>query len=238
MSDFSNKVVMITGAAGNLGAAAARSFQARGASLILVDRSAGKLPGLFPELADSPAHFLATSVDLNDAGAVARAVAQSFEKLGRIDVLINAAGGYRAGTPLHETPDEDWDFLLNLNARSVFTACRAVIPYFLGQGRGNIVNIASRAALAGEANAAAYSVSKTAVVRLTESMAAELKDRAINVNCLLPGVIDTPSNRQAAPGADYSRWVAVDDLVNVISFLASEDARAVNGAAIAAFGRG
>jgi NAD(P)-dependent dehydrogenase (short-subunit alcohol dehydrogenase family) len=232
MFDFSNRVVVITGAAGNLGVAVARAFQSAGAKLALVDRGADRLPKMFPELADSPQHFLATSVDLNDAAAVGRMADEAVERLGRIDVLVNTAGGYKAGTPLYETPLEDWEFLMNLNARSAFVACRAVIPHMLRQGSGKIVSVASRAALGGDAGAAAYSASKSAVVRLTESMAAELKDAGINVNCILPGIIDTPQNRQAMPGADYKRWVEPGALAEVILFLASDSARAVNGAAL------
>lgn len=238
MFDFTNRVVIITGAAGNLGVVTARAFQAAGASLVLVDRAPDRLPKLFPELADSPEHFLATSVDLGDVAAVEAMAQEAVQRLGKIDVLVNTAGGYRAGTPLHETPLEDWDFLLNLNAKSVLIACRAVIPQMLQQNAGKIINIASRAALMGEANAAAYSVSKTAVVRLTESMAAELKDHNINVNCIMPGMIDTPPNRQAMPDADYSRWVAPDALTNVILFLASDAACAMHGAALPVYGKG
>jgi NAD(P)-dependent dehydrogenase (short-subunit alcohol dehydrogenase family) len=238
MFDFSNCVVVITGAAGNLGVVTARAFHTAGASLVLVDRSPDRLPKLFPELADSAQHFLATSVDLGDVAAVERMAEEAVKRLGKIDVLVNTAGGYRAGTPLHETPLEDWDFLLNLNARSVLIACRAVIPPMLTQGTGKIINISSRAALIGEANAAAYSVSKTAVVRLTESMSAELKDKNINVNCILPGMIDTPPNRQAMPEADYSQWVAPEALTDVIQFLASNAARAIHGAALPVFGKG
>jgi NAD(P)-dependent dehydrogenase (short-subunit alcohol dehydrogenase family) len=237
MFDFSNRVAIITGAAGNLGVAVARAFQAAGASLALVDRGADRLPKLFPELADSPRHFLATSVDLNDAAAVERTAGETVKRLGRIDVLVNTAGGYKAGTPLHETPLEDWDFLMNLNARSAFVACRAVVPPMVRQGSGKIISVASRAALNGDANAAAYSASKSAVVRLTESLSAELKDSGINVNCVLPGMIDTPQNRQAMPEADYTRWVEPEALAEVILFLASDGARAIHGAALPVYGR-
>ena len=236
MFDFTNRVVIITGAAGNLGVATARAFQAAGATLVLVDRSPDRLPKMFPELAET--HFLAGGVDLNDMAAVENMAQETVRRFGQIDALVNTAGGYRAGTPLHETPLADWDFLLNLNARSVLIACRSVIPQMVQQGAGKIINIASRAALQGEANAAAYSVSKTAVVRLTESMAAELKAHDINVNCILPGMIDTPPNRQAMPDADFSQWVAPEALVEVILFLASDAARAIHGAALPVFGKG
>lgn len=235
--DFSDQVVAITGAAGNLGVATARAFQAANARLVLLDRSAERLAQLFPELAASPRHYLAAGVDVNEADAVAQVVAETLHRFGRVEALINTAGGYRAGTPLHETPLDDWDFLLNLNGRSVFNVCRAFIPPMLKQGAGKIVNIASRGGLAGEANAAIYSASKSVVIRLTESLAAELKAQGINVNCLLPGLIDTPPNRAAMPKADFSKWVTPEALANVILFLCSEAAAAIHGAALPVYGR-
>jgi NAD(P)-dependent dehydrogenase (short-subunit alcohol dehydrogenase family) len=236
--DFSDQVVAITGAAGNLGIATARAFQTANARLVLLDRAAERLPQLFPELAASSNHYLATGVDVNDADAVARVVTQTLARFGRVDALINTAGGYRAGTPLHETPLGDWDFLLNLNARSVFNVCRAFIPPMLKQDAGKIVNIASRGGLAGEANAAIYSASKSVVIRLTESLAAELKGHGINVNCILPGLIDTPPNRAAMPKADFSKWVTPETLAAVILFLCSQAAAAIHGAALPVYGRG
>jgi NAD(P)-dependent dehydrogenase (short-subunit alcohol dehydrogenase family) len=238
MFDFSNRVVIVTGAAGNLGGAVARAFQAAGAKLVLVDRAADRLPRLFPDLVDSPNHFLATSVDLTNADAVETMVDETVKRFGRVDVLVNTAGGFRGGMAVHETPLETWDFMLNLNARTLFIASRAVIPHMLQQGSGRIVNVAARAALKGGAKMAAYSLSKSAVVRLTESMAAELKKEGINVNCVLPGTIDTPQNRQAMPNADHNRWVKPEAIADVILFLASDAARMVQGAAIPVYGKG
>lgn len=237
MYDLSNQVVIITGATGNLGHTITRTFQTAGAKLVLMDRSADHLQQEFLDLVDSPNYYLMSCTDLTHPDEVEAAVKGTFERFGRIDVLINAAGGFRAGTPLHETSLETWDFLLNLNARSVFIASRFVIPYMLKQSRGKIVNVAARAALSGGANMSAYSVSKSAVVRLTESMAAELRHSGINVNCILPGTIDTPQNRQAMPDADFDRWVKSEELAEVILFLASEAARAVHGAAVPVYGR-
>ena len=110
--------------------------------------------------------------------------------------------------------------------------CKAAIPAMLENGGGRIINVAARAALAGGANAAAYSASKSAIVRLTESLAAELQASDINVNCVLPGTIDTPKNREAMPNADFSRWVTLDAIADVISFLASDESRGISGAAI------
>ena len=228
---------MVTGAAGSLGQRVAEAFEHAGARLVLVDRAPDRLQRLFPKLANSPNHFLAQSVDITNASAVANMARQTLERLGRIDILVNTAGGYQAGMPLHETPLEVWDSLFNLNAKSVFLVSRACIPTMLEHGSGKIINIASRAALAGAAGASVYSASKAVVVRLTESMAAELKNSGINVNCVLPGIIDTPANRQAMPDADHSGWVTTTFIANVILFLASDHARAISGAALPVFGR-
>ena len=237
MFDFADRVVVITGAAGNLGTAVAHGFHAAGARLTLVDHAADRLPQLFPELAGSSDHLLAGSVDVTDAASVEQMVAATVNRFGRIDVLVNTTGGYRAGTPVHETSLEAWDYMLNLNARSVFVCCRAVVPHMLKQGSGKIVNVAARAGLAGAAKAAAYSVAKSAVIRLTESLDAELKGNGINVNCVLPGTIDTPQNRQAMPNADAGRWVKPEALADVILFLASDAAGDLHGAAVPVYGR-
>jgi NAD(P)-dependent dehydrogenase (short-subunit alcohol dehydrogenase family) len=234
--DFAERVVVVTGAAGNLGSVTARAFGDAGARLVLVDRSPDRLAGLFPDLADSADHLLASPVDLTDAESVGAMVDDALARFGRIDVLANTAGGYRAGTPVHETPLSMWDFMLNLNARTVLVASSAIIPAMLQQRQGKIVSVAARAALKGGAKAGAYSASKSAVVRLTESMAAELRGSGITVNCILPGTIDTPQNRQAMPRADHSRWVPPDALADVILFLASYAARAMTGAAVPVYG--
>ncbi|HHN93982.1 MAG TPA: SDR family NAD(P)-dependent oxidoreductase [Anaerolineae bacterium] len=237
MFDFTDRIVMIAGPSGNLGQAVVRAFEAAGARLVLLDRAPDRLPGLFPDLAATTAHLLLGAVDATDVAAVEAAVQQAVERMGRVDVLVNTVGGYRAGTPVHETPVETWDFMLNLNARPAFVLSRAVVPVMLTQGGGKIVHVAARAALKGGAKAAAYSASKSAVVRLVESLAAELRRKNINVNCVLPGVIDTPQNRQAMPQADYSRWVPPEAIADVILFLASDAAWPVNGAAVPVYGQ-
>ncbi len=234
MADFTDRVVLVTGAGGNLGGATARAFAQAGAKLALVERHA---EGLRETFAGIPAdRLLITSADLTDADSVAQMVASVLRQYGQIDVVANTVGGYRAGTPVHETPLDTWDFMLTLNARSAFILGRAVVPHMLERGTGKIINVAARAALAGTAKQAAYTASKSAVVRLTESMAAELKHQGINVNCVLPGTIDTPQNRDAMPNANHSRWVTPEAIANVIRFLASDEASAINGAAIPVYG--
>jgi NAD(P)-dependent dehydrogenase (short-subunit alcohol dehydrogenase family) len=136
------------------------------------------------------------------------------------------------GQPVHETPEETWELMLGLNAKSVINCARAVVPGMLAAGYGKIINVAALAGLSGKANMGPYSASKSAVIRLTESMSAELRDKGINVNCILPSIIDTPQNRADMPKADPRRWVAPEALAEVVLFLASDAARAIHGAAI------
>jgi NAD(P)-dependent dehydrogenase (short-subunit alcohol dehydrogenase family) len=222
--EFTDRCVMITGAAGNLGRAVAGAFGALGARLVLLDRQRGGLKD------DQKTLFIQT--DLLDPASVRAAVDKAIARFGRIDVLCNLAGGFRMGPAVHETPDADWNFLLDLNARSVLQMARAVVPVMLEAGGGRIVNVGAYAAQKGVAQMGAYVASKSAVIRLTETMAAELREKNINVNCVLPTIIDTPENRASMPDADPKRWVAPQDLAQAIVFLASDRARAIHGAAL------
>lgn len=233
--DHSNQTVLVTGAGGNLGRALAQLFAQRGARLVLLERDGAHLRRVY---GDDNERQLLLQADLLVQDQVDAAVSAAQERFGGIDVLCNIAGGFRMGPPVHETPDADWDFLFGLNTKSVVHAVRAVVPGMIASGGGRIVSVAANSALNGVAGMAAYCASKDAVIRITEAMAAELKDKGINVNCVLPSVIDTPENRAAMPDADPGRWVSPDALAEVIAFLASDGARAVNGAAIPVVGRG
>ena len=222
---FSGKTCLITGAAGNLGRAVAQAFASEGAALILMDLHAEQLRSVYGGEAEGRRFAPA---DLTDAQSVARALPAG----ARIDVLCNIAGGFRMGQPVHETTDDTWELMLGLNAKSVINCARTVVPGMIAAGRGKIINIGAIAGLSGKANMAAYIASKSAVIRLTESMAAELRDKGINVNCVLPSTIDTPQNRKDMPKADPKRWVAPEALADVILFLASDAARAIHGASI------
>jgi NAD(P)-dependent dehydrogenase (short-subunit alcohol dehydrogenase family) len=237
MSSFKDKVVIITGAVGNLGHAVAKRVQAQGSKTILVDRSSDRLQKTYGELKGSAQHWLAGGIDMTDPKAVNAMAAEAHQRFGRLDGLVNTVGGFRGGKPVHEADLSEWDFLYDINVRTTLNACRAVIPYMLQAQSGRIINIASRNAFQGSANYAAYSAAKTAVLRLTESLAGELKARGINVNCIAPGTIDTPQNREAMPKADFSTWVPPEDLASVIAFLLSDDARSVTGAAVPVYGR-
>jgi len=236
MYDFNNQVVVVTGATGNLGSAVVHAFHSAGAKLALVDRAQGRLTIKFPELNPSANDYFAEAIDLLNPEAVNKMANAIIQRFGKIDVLVNTVGGFRAGTPVHDTSLATWDFLMNLNLRTALVICQAIVPFMIRDGSGKIINISARSALSGGANVGAYSVSKTAVLRLTESMSAELKKNNINVNCILPGTIDTPQNREAMPAADFSHWVAPNKIAETILFLASPAAKGVHGAAIPVYG--
>ena len=218
------RTVLLTGAAGNLGRAVAAAFAATAANLALLDLKRGSLP-------DSERQ-LVVETDLLDAQSVQAAVAKTVQHYGGIDVLCNIAGGFRMGAPVHELSEHDWNFMMDVNARTVLNMTRAVVPVMLKAGAGKIINIGAFAAQKGAAQMGAYIAAKSAVIRLTETMAAELREKNINVNCVLPTIIDTPENRAAMPKADPKRWVAPQALAEVILFLASDAARAIHGAAL------
>jgi NAD(P)-dependent dehydrogenase (short-subunit alcohol dehydrogenase family) len=236
--DFTNQVVLITGASGNLGKAVASAFHAANARMVLVDHATRGLDKIFPDLTNSSDVYYMAPFDITQTESAQSVVRNAVARFGRIDILVNTTGGHKAGAPLHETDLRTLDYLMNLNARSAFVISQAVVPVMLANGSGKIILVSGRAGISGSANSSAYSAAKAAVLRFTESMAAELKDKNININCVLPGTIDTPQNRLADPAADTSRWVAADAIADAILFLASPEARAVNGAAIPVYGKG
>ena len=231
---FENHVVVVTGAAGALGSTTAELFFRAGANLALVDISFAKLTHPRWKNAKNVGLF---ETDLTDLNSVKSSVANIVDRFKQIDCLANVAGGFKMGTMVHETSVADWEFMLNLNAKSVFLMCRSVIPHMLEKKKGKIVNVAARAATEGKAKMAPYCVSKAAVITLTQSLAAEHKMNNINVNCILPGTIDTPTNRADMPDANFSNWVPTTDLANEILHLCSEQAKGVTGAAVPVYGK-
>jgi NAD(P)-dependent dehydrogenase (short-subunit alcohol dehydrogenase family) len=232
MIDLANRVVLITGAAGNLGAAVAMTLSELGARCVLVGRAEESLRLALPDLADEAQHRLVAGIDLASEESAQAMAARALEHFERIDALVNTVGGFRGGTTVLEDEADDWTTLFSLNVLTARNAARAVLPTMLRQRRGAIVNVASPAALAAPATLAAYSASKAALVRLTEALAAETRAYGLNVNCVLPTTLDTPTNRAAMPGADPAGWVKPQAVAAVIAFLVSDSARAISGAAI------
>lgn len=232
-----SRVVLVTGATGGLGPAVVRAFVALGDRVSFTDRSLKKAQTFMQEEQYTDEQVFPFEADVTRASDVERWVERVHQRWGRCDVLVALVGGFKAGTPVHEMEEQDWDQMMNLNARSVFLTTRAVVPHMLEQGSGKIITVGAKAGLSAGKGASAYSASKAAVLRLTEALSLELKDHHINVNAVIPSTIDTPSNRSSMPNADHSKWVSPEDLAQVVVFLASEQARAIHGAHIPVYGR-
>jgi NAD(P)-dependent dehydrogenase (short-subunit alcohol dehydrogenase family) len=227
MNISSQRVVMVTGAAGNLGRETAKTFARGGDRLVLVDLHGHALESAFgPDREDR----LLAPTDLLDRQQVERAVKAALDRFGRLDVLCHLAGGFRMGEAVHETSDETWNILSDLNVRTFLNVARAAVPALTAGGK--VVAVGAGAAQKGAAQMGAYCATKAGLVRLVEAMSAELREQGINVNCVLPSIIDTPENRRAMPDADASRWVAPAALADAIAFLASDAARAIHGVAL------
>jgi NAD(P)-dependent dehydrogenase (short-subunit alcohol dehydrogenase family) len=226
------KRVVISGAAGVLGGAVAEAFVAAGAHVGLIDRSADA-KGLDKRL--GAPHFFLGDIDLTVLAQAECAMEAVASRLGGVDVVVNVAGGFRWETVADGKLDT-WDFLYSLNLRTAVCASKAALPY-LASGRGCIINIGAAAVAKAGVGMGAYTASKAGVIKLTEALSEELKDKGINVNAVLPSIIDTPANRADMPQADFARWVTPAALADVIVFLASDGARAITGASIPVSGR-
>lgn len=227
-------VAVITGAAGSLGRALATCFAEAGYRLALLDLQLDALRSAYPSADANQQLLLATN--LLDAASVQQSIDATLARHGRIDALCNIAGGFSMGPAVHETSADAWNKMQDINVGTLLNTVRATVPAMLTAGGGSIVNVGAGAGQKGLGQMGAYSAAKSAVIRITEAMAGELRERGINVNCVLPSVIDTAPNRAAMPDADPKKWVAPQDLASVIRFLCSSEARAIHGAAIPVVG--
>jgi len=221
------KVIAITGAFGALGRVVAQVAARRGAQVAALDFGPQPPAGL-PESLGADALCLG-GVDLSKPEAAEAAVASVVARFGRLDALVNIAGGF-VWEKIEDGSPASWDRMFALNLKTTLHASRAALPHLLASGAGRIVNVGAAAALNAGAGMGPYGASKSAVHRLTESLAAEYKNRGVTVNAVLPSILDTPANRATMPNEDASRWVRPEDLAAVILFLASDEARAVTGA--------
>jgi NAD(P)-dependent dehydrogenase (short-subunit alcohol dehydrogenase family) len=216
------KVVLITGASGGLGSAVTNEFLANGDRVVGVSRNIRD--NEFPN-----DNFVAIAADATQADKTRDVVAAVMDRFGRIDTLVHVMGGFAAGA-VHETDDATWARMRDLNLTAAFSVLRAVIPVMRQARAGRIIAVGSRAAHERHAGIAAYSAFKVALASLIQSVAAENKDFGITANIVLPGTMDTPSNRGG--GAANSLWVPPQAVARTILFLASDAASHVNGTAI------
>jgi NAD(P)-dependent dehydrogenase (short-subunit alcohol dehydrogenase family) len=227
--DFSGKVIAVTGAFGAMGAAVAATLAGFGAQVARLDHA--------PVPSGSSSGSLSYGgIDLADDAAAVSAIQRIVQETGRLDGLVNIAGGFRF-EKLEQGTLETWDSQYRMNLRTAVACCKAALPHLLKSGHGRIVNIGALGALKAGAGMGAYAASKAGIAKLTEALADELKDRGITVNALLPSTLDTPRNRLDMPTADFSRWVTPAEIGEVIAFLISDSAGAITGALIPVVGR-
>lgn len=228
------RVVVVTGGFGTLGRTVGRVFAEDGWKVALIDKAPAPQDASAEQL---HAAWWQGGVDLADLDASRAALSAAVERIGKLDALVNVAGGFRWET-LADGSLDTWDLMYQMNVRTAATASKAALDYFAGGAEGGrIINIGAGAALKAGAGMGAYAASKAGVMRLTEALAEELKGRSITVNAILPSIIDTPKNRKDMPSADFSRWVRPEEIANVILFLASGAASGVTGALIPVTGR-
>jgi NAD(P)-dependent dehydrogenase (short-subunit alcohol dehydrogenase family) len=228
-----DKVVIVTGAFGALGRVVARTLVSQGAKLALVDAAPGVPEALASEFSGQ---LLLPGVDLANQSATQAMVAKVVARYGGVGGVVNIAGAFRWETVADGDP-ATWDMLYAVNVKTALHVCRASLPHLLQGTSGRIVNIGAGAAAKAAAGMGAYAASKSGVLRLTEALAEETKERGLTVNAILPGIIDTPANRKDMPQSDTSRWVTPESVADVVAFLLSDAARAITGAGIPVLGR-
>ncbi len=234
---FEDKAGIITGGTGALGRAVTAAFVKAGASVAVPYIVEEEVRLLKSKLRQSMTKVQLQNVDLFKESDVRNSVRFFAKKLRRIDFLVNLVGGYFGGPTIAETDERDWDRMMRLNLKPTFLACKAVLPYMVKRRSGRIVNIASESGLRGEGTLGAYSVSKSGVLRLTETIADEYREYNITANAILPRIIDTQANREAMPKANFSKWPKPEEIARVVLFLTSDDSKLVSGAAIPVYGR-
>lgn len=237
MGRFENKVVVITAAASGIGLAAARRFAAEGARLALCDIDGAALEARSRAFDIDPARLLIAVADAREKSGLEKLVSDAVRAHGRIDVLVNVAGGGRRGR-IQDLSDDDWRHVMSLSLDSVFHASRAAMPHLI-ETRGAIVNVASISGLAGDGGNAAYNAAKAAVVNLTRAMAVDAGRDGVRVNAVAPGLTATPmtARMRAAPAVmeqyedriPLARAGTPEEVAAAICFLASDDASYVNG---------
>ena len=232
---FDGQVALVAGGTGGLGSAVALALLGEGAKVTVTYRRAEEFAAL-QKAAAGAAPLVGVQVDVTDLAAAEQLIADLVRDSGRLDIVVNAVGGYVGGAPLWQADPAALDRMLSLNLRSGHALMRAAAPAMLRNGRGAVVNIAARAALEHGAGSAAYNASKAAALALFDSLAADLAGSGVRVNSVLPSIIDTPANRAAMPNADFARWPKADDIARVVLFLCSDDARVIHGAAIPVYG--
>ena len=240
--DFYDQVILITGGTGALGSKVSQAFlNFSPRAIIITFRSEtekqelkAKILGGFnkeqKENYQSLVEFI--KVDITHEDEVKKLISNILEKFGQIHVLANVVGGFIGGKNVIETSEEEWDKMVSINLKSAFLISKHVLSSMKEKKFGKIVHVSSATGAKANGNDSAYAASKAGLIRLVESMAEETRNLNININCVLPTIIDTESNRKVMPGSNFSTWIPPEELAKVICFLCSEDAKVINGVSL------
>ncbi|HET7643165.1 MAG TPA: SDR family NAD(P)-dependent oxidoreductase [Nitrososphaeraceae archaeon] len=232
--DFSNRIVLVTGGTGALGSSITKAFVESNATVI--SSYIHEKEEILIQKAENKSSIQLIKSDITKEEEVERLVSIVMDKYGHIDILVNVVGGYIGTKSIVELDEKEWDLMMTMNLKSAFLISKHVTRHMISSKYGKIIHISSKKGLHAEGSDSAYAVSKSGLIRLVESLSEETKESNINVNCIMPIIIDTQANRKAMPNADFNKWVKPDDLANVVLFLSSEEAKTITGAAIPTFG--
>ncbi len=242
--DFSGKTIIVTGGTGALGKALTAAFiKSQPKSIVITYRSEKErqeseieLSPLLDQSFGSSTAVEYVKTDITIEEEIKRLISSVIDKHGQIHILSNVVGGYLGGKSITDIDESEWDKMLNVNLKSAFLISKHVIPIMVSNHYGKIVHVSSVAGIRSMGNDSAYAASKAGLIRLVESASQEVKKSNVNINCILPTIIDTKDNREAMPNADFSRWINPIDLANVILFLCSDDSKIINGSSISTYG--
>jgi len=229
---MTGRIAIVTGGTGALGQSIVLRFLRAGATVAVPWFVAEEWAALQAAAGEARARLSGRKIDMADEAAVTAFVAEASGTATRVDVIVNAVGGF-AGGDLASTPLAEWRRMIDLNLTSAVVGCRAVLPGMRAARWGRIINISSRAVVPPLGGFIGYTVAKSAVIALTQALAQEERPHGITVNAVLPSTMDTPGNRRAMPDADRSTWVSTEAVADVIAYLASESASAVTGSCVA-----
>lgn len=234
-----DKVAIVTGSTGALGRVVTRRLGESGAKIVALYRSEEQMEKLKKYLGDLSQNVIGFKGDGTEKRSTEDLARVAIEKHGYIDILLNIVGAYSGGKTLADTDEELWDNMMNVNLKSAFLCSRAVLPHMMERKYGKIVTISARTAVqkGRRSRSGAYAISKAGIVTLTETLAEETTKHGIQVNCIMPSIIDTKANRKMFPKADFSKWVDPEEIADVILFLVSDASKPTSGASIPVYGR-
>ena len=239
MQSLENRIAIVTGGTGALGRAVSENFLVAGAKVAIPYVVDAEVPMLRERLGNRfpDSQLLLRKADVGIEAQMKQFADEVAAKWNRIDILVNLVGGFWGGKPIAETTLDEWQTMIDLNLRTAFLACRAVVPAMQRNSYGRIVSVTSRSGLSGAGDFAAYAVAKGAIATFTASLAEEVLPNGIMVNAIAPSTIDTQANRTAMPKAKHENWVKPEDIARTLNFLCSEDCQVTSGAVVPVYGR-